>query len=389
MRQYTDERGSALLICLALLAMLTIVGIMAVNNTNTEIDLTYNKTDSDKAFYIAEAGAKRAFVEINSDDTWRAGYNGITFGDGRYSVRLIDSLTVPALFDTVLIISNGTFEDGVGRVELTTAPIYFHPFAFGLFGDAGIYFDQSTCTDSWNSDSGTYAATQLDSLAGVGSNGTVGSSKGVNFGGDISVATPGGITLGVANTVNGDTTSTADSVDLDIIPPSEFTWAASNSLAQSSLTGTNYTYNNGAKTLTTGSFGNVTFTASGVYFFSSIELGQGSTLTLAPGVSVTIYVTGDIILRQSSTVNNGGSPLDLIIYSNGSTLQFDQDNIFYGAFYGPNAHIQYDQTTQAYGSLVGNTIQLDKFACFHYDRSLSKIKKGTTGEMDMVAWREL
>jgi len=389
MKPYTNEHGSAMLVVLALLAMLTIVGVMAVNNTNTEVDLAFNKTHSEKAFYIAEAGAKRAFVEINNDDTWRGGYNGVSFAGGAYRVNLIDSVSQPALDDTVLIRSTGSFDEAVDIVELTTVPEYLHPFMYGLFGDAWINFDRNTCTDSWSSDSGTYAATQLDSLGGVGSNGTVSSSKDVNFGGDISVATPGGISLGGFNTVNGDTTSTADSVDLDIIPPSEFTWAALNSLALTGLSGTNWNYNPGTKALTTGSFGNVTFNSSGVYFFSSIELQQGSTLTLAPGVSVTIYVTGDIILRQSSTMNGGGAPMDLLIYSNGSTLQFDQNNIFYGAFYGPNAHIQYDQTTQAYGSLVGNTIQLDKDACFHYDRSLSKIQKGTTGDMLLVAWREL
>jgi len=71
MNIHMNERGSALLISLCLLAMLTLIGIMAIQNTNTEIDLAYNKTHSDKAFYIAEAGAKRAFVDINNDNDWR------------------------------------------------------------------------------------------------------------------------------------------------------------------------------------------------------------------------------------------------------------------------------------------------------------------------------
>jgi Tfp pilus assembly protein PilX len=40
----TNERGSALLISLCLLAMLTLIGIMALQNTNTEVDLAYNKS---------------------------------------------------------------------------------------------------------------------------------------------------------------------------------------------------------------------------------------------------------------------------------------------------------------------------------------------------------
>jgi Tfp pilus assembly protein PilX len=388
MKIYNNEKGSALLITLCLLMMLTLIGVMAMKNTDTDIDLAFNEDHSEKAFYIAEAGARRAYVDINEDDTWRAGYDTVAFSNGIYNVNLIDSNLNAALFDTVLIISQGEYEQSQADVELTTVPEYFHPFAYGMFGKSGIAFDKYTCTDSYNSDSGTYAATQIDSLGSIGSNGTITSSQHVNFGGDISTATPGGITLGANNTVNGDTTSTRDSIDLDIIPPSEFTWAALNNNAPGGLSGTNFTYNGGTKALSTGAGGTVTL-QSGIYFFSSITLEQNSIFSLAPGASVTIYVTGDIILRQSSTMNDGGKPSDMIIYSSGSTLQFDQDNIFYGAFYGPDAHIQYDQTTQAYGSLVGNTLQLDQNACFHYDRDLNKIKKTTTGKMFLVAWREI
>ena len=388
MKRYMNERGSALLVTLCLLMMLTLIGIMAVNNTNTDIDLAFNKTHSEKAFYIAEAGANRAFAHMNSDSTWRAGYDSVVFGNGLYSVVLIDSLADSTLFDTVLVQSHGSLEQGVADVELTTVPEYNHPFAYGLFAEAGIVLDKFTCTDSYNSDSGSYAATALDSLGSIGSNGTITSSQSVNFGGDVSTATPGGLLLGVNNTVNGDTTSTADSVNLGYIPQSEYDYAEANSSAQTGLSGSNYTYNNGTKTLTAGAGGTIVMT-SGIYYFSSITLGQDSKIELAPGANVTIYVTGDIILGQNSTWNADGVPSDNIIYSQGSRLQFDQGNTFVGAFFGPNAHIQYDQTTQAFGSLVGGTIKLDQGACFHYDRDLMKIKKYTTGKMFIVAWREM
>lgn len=383
-----NQNGSALLIAICLTMMLALIGIMAVRNSDTDIDLSFYKVHSEKAFYIAEAGAKRAFVVLNDTNSWRAGFDSVTFSAGLYDVSLVDSAIDVALFDTVLVQSTGWIEGAASEVELTTVPEYLHPFAYGLFGDAGIAFDRYTCTDSYNSDSGSYADTQLDSLGSVGSNGTVSSAKNVNFGGDISVATPGGITLGPFNTVNGDTTSTIDSVRLDIVPQAEYDYAAANNTAPGGLSGSNFVFDAGTKSLTTSATGNVELT-SGIYYFSSITLGQGSTLTLAPGASVTIYVTGDVHLGQSSSMNDGGNPLDFMIFSQGSALKFDQDNTFYGSFYGPNAHIQYDQTTQAYGSLVGGTIKLDQGACFHYDRSLSKYTKGTTGVMQLVAWREL
>jgi hypothetical protein len=79
----------------------------------------------------------------------------------------------------------------------------------------------------------------------------------------------------------------------------------------------------------------------------------------------------------------------LQIYSQNGSLDFSQYNNFYGTFYGPNGDIQFDQTSNVYGSVVGNTIKLDQDACFHYDKSLSRTRHGTTGEMIVVAWRQI
>ena len=383
----SNNRGSALLISLAIMAMLSLVALMAVNRSQTDFELSYNQLHEEQAFYLAEAGSQEALAAINADNDWRTGFYRVSFGGGIYSVNLVDSSADSTLFDTVVIRSTGFVDGGTATVELETVPVHLNPFKFGLFGDAGISLDKNTCTDSYNSDSGSYAATVLDSMGDIGSNGTIISSKEVSFGGDISVATEGGISLGVDNTVTGDTTSTADSVDLDIIPDSEYDWARDNGNALTGLSGAGYAYDHGTKDLIAGSYANIVLT-SGVYYFDDITLGQGSTLSLAPGADVTLYVNGNITLGQASTVNDGGSPADLMIFSRGTSFQFDQDNIFYGVFYGPDAHIQYDQTTEAYGALVGNTLQLDAGACFHYDRTLANITKGTTGEMIAISWGE-
>ena len=384
----TDNKGGALLISLCLLGMLTLVAIMAVQNSNTDINLSFNQLNADKALYIAEAGLKRALVDLNANDDWRSGYASQSFGQGNYTVALTDSLSDSTLFDTVIVRSTGTATGARSMVELWTVPIYIYPFHFALFGDKGINMAQNTCTDSYNSDSGSYASTVVSEQGSVGSNTSITTSKDVTIGGNAETAIGGTITLGTGNVIAGDTSTTRDSVFLEAIPDSEFVWARDNSIAQSSLSGVNYTYNNGNRTLTAGAYGTIIL-QSGVYFFSSITLGQGSEIVLAAGASVNVYVTGDIILGQGSKINSGGAPSDLLIFSQGTKLQFDQNNEFYGAFYGPNAVIQYDQTSQVFGSLVGSQVGLDQFACMHYDRNLAKITHGTTGEMLPIAWKEL
>lgn len=383
-----NNHGGALLISLSLLAMLTILGMLAVQTSNTDIELSGYQVESDKSFYIADAGAKRAILEVESDWTWRSGFAKEALANGIYTVAVDDSLSDSTLADTVLLTSTGTFKDGVSNIEVIMAPIMYYPFAKAMFGDSSITFARETCTDSYNSDSGSYAATLIDSLADIGSNGTVTSDKTVTFGGGIAVATDGGITLGGFNTVNGDTTSTADSVDIDVVPSTEYDWAKSNSKAMTGISGSNFAYDNGTKDLVLGSTGDVVL-QSGVYYFNNITLGQDSRISLAAGANVTIYVTGTVHFAQNSVFNENGKPSDAVFYSTGPTLQFDQGNLFYGAFYGPNANIQYDQTTQVYGSLIGSTIQLDKNACFHYDRDLGKIRRKIVDRYEAFAWREL
>ena len=383
-----NEHGSAILITLLIIGLVSLLGMMAINSSVSETELSFNQLHSDEAFYIAQSGTRRAYTELVADYTWRSGFTDETMGDGAYSVSVIDSTSDSTLSDTVILRCTGEVDGSRSIVELWTSPRIINPFGFAMFAEAGIVFDKETCTDSFDSDSGTYATTRLDSLGDVGTNGTVSASKDVNFGGGIQVATDGGITLGPFCTINGDTTSTADSVELDIIPPEEFTWAETNSVAGTGMVGTNYTYDPLTKDLTMGLSGTLVLT-SGVYFFDDITCGSDSRIELAPSAQVTIYTTGDIVMNQNSVFNSAGSASQLQVYSSGSTLQFDQGNLFQGAFYGPSAHIQYDQTTQVYGSLVGGTIKIDQGACFHYDRSLAKIERKIYDDMVMVAVREL
>jgi hypothetical protein len=382
-----NQRGSALLVTMVIMGMLCLAGYVAIDNANTDVAISYNESHQQSAFYVAEAGAKKAFVAINDDNSWRKGYNSASFGDGTFAVTLADSATKAGLVDTVVIRSRGTVSNSVADVEIWTIPEYLYPYRYGLFADGGITFDKDGCTDSWSSDSGTYALTSKPSEGDIGTNGTINISTGVSIGGDANTAEGGSITITGTGKVLGDTSTTKDSVKLDAIPSTEYDWAKGVSKATTGISGSGYAYNNGTKILSGGANSNIVL-QSGVYYFSSITLGQGSKITLASGANVKIYVNSDITLGKNTQVNNLGLPSNFQVFSKLGTLKFNQGNIFYGTFYGPNGHVQFDQTTQVYGSVVSKTIKLDQTACFHYDRSLGRVKHGTTGEMLAVAWRE-
>jgi hypothetical protein len=381
-----NDHGSALLISMLLMLLLAGLGIMTIDRANDDMDLSYNTLHDEQAFHVAEAGARRAVTELNNDQFWRTGFTGDSLGDGMYIVVVRDSSDDATLVDTMIIQSTGIVSGGEAIVELyVTPPPPTNLFRQAMFAEDAIVMDRNTCTDSYNSDSGSYAGTYQDSYGNIGTNGTLTTASNVIIGGDIEVATPGGITLGEGSVVNGDSSSTADSVILDMVPQDEYDWAESISDATTGLSGSGYSYNPATKRLYVGTNGSVNLDA-GTYFFSEIFLERDATVSLTSGATVDLYVTGNIDLHQRSTINEGGSPTDLIVYSQGDKLRFHQDNEFTGAFYGPGAHIQYDQTTEVYGALVGGTIKLDRHACFHYDRNLSTWGRAGTGDVTVVAW---
>jgi|CXWL01.1.fsa_nt_gi hypothetical protein len=387
-RQLQSERGSAMLIALLLIGMLSVLGIATIRTTTTDVTLSYNQSHSRSAFYLAEAGAKRAYLAINEDLSWRDGYDSEAFGQGTYEVIVKDSSTDAGLDDTVIIYSISEAHDASSEIELWLVPGGGRrPFPYGLFAGTSVIFDKNAATDSYNSDSGTYVATKLSEAGDIGCNGVVTTSQTCNIGGNISTA-GGAITLGAGTTVTGSTSTTADSVPLDLVPASEYTWAQGESIASSGISGSGYTYNAATKKLTGGANSIITL-QTGIYYFSSIALGKLSQIKLAAGASVTIYMDGGLELGQQCELNKDGKPANLQIYSQNGGIAFNQSNIFYGTFYGPNGQVQFDQTSQVYGAIVAKTVKLDQGAKFHYDRDLANITRGGGTGMTIVAWREL
>ncbi len=149
-----NERGGALLITLCLLVMLTMAAIMAVNTAQTDIELSFNQLQSDQAFYVAEAGLRRAFVQLNDDNDWNTGYANEAFEGGLYWVAIVDSFVNLALVDTVVIKATSRKDDGFANLEAVVVPEYENPFQWAVYSEQDITLGNNTCTDSWDSDSG-------------------------------------------------------------------------------------------------------------------------------------------------------------------------------------------------------------------------------------------
>jgi len=380
-----NQKGSALLVALGLLGMLTLLTIMAVKNSNTDVDLSFNHINSEKTFYIAEAGAMRAVTELNNDGSWRTGFASVPFNDGSYTVTVVDSSTDSSLADTIRVIADGWTVHARSSIELLMVPGSGNPFLGALFGDDDVEIKNSMKTDSYNSDSGSYAATQLDSFADVGSNGTIDVKNGAFIGGDVVTSQSGGASVHGGATVTGIITDAAPPQDFGAVPQSEFDWAAANNDNSTGMSGT-YSYNPTTKSLEV-SKGTLTL-SSGTYYFSTITLKKSAALAVAPNADVTVYVTGDMEIKNSGDINSGGDPGDLKFYSQGDLVLKNSGEIK-AVFYNPNGEADMRNSADFYGAIVARQIVAHNSADFHYDRALAGLQLPGTGGINLVAWREL
>jgi hypothetical protein len=384
----TNERGSALLICLAVMGMLTIVAISAADFATTDAELSFNQMHTDQSFYIAEAGLAHAYESISADTSWRAGYNGFAFGGGAYSVKIKDSLTDPVLGDTVLLISTGNINGANSILEATIVPEPFLPYQFGLFAYDSLHIENSVSTDSWNSDSGTFVSTYELTYGSVGSNGTILVENNPIIAGDVMTAEEDGIVITGSGQVLGDTSTTAPEQDFSrLMTDQDFLDAKTNNSAPLGFSGS-YDYNWATGNLTVNS-GQVMTLQSGVYYLNNIKLLQDAEIVLAPGAQVEIYMTGDFDLRNKAIVNPDGRPIDFKVFSKGDKFTLGQSAEFSGVVVAPKVHFDLNNYADYSGSMIAGSILIGNNPRFHYDRSLRNVKRGYTGRMIRAAWREL
>ena len=88
-------------------------------------------------------------------------------------------------------------------------------------------------------------------------------------------------------------------------------------------------------------------------------------------------------------INPNGSSSDLIFFSRGENFTIGMSIDIHASFYGPEVDVSVGMGCNFYGSIMANSVDMDNNACVHYDRALSDFAMGTTGEMEMIAWREL
>jgi hypothetical protein len=391
--KYKNQGGMVLIVCLAILLMLSLIGIVSITTSNTESEISGNEMRSNESFYLADAGLEKTLAALDDSVEWRDGYNNEHLGRGTFTVVITDSTTAPYLGDKLIARSTGKVGEVVKAIEAYLRPEYIYPFSYGAYGRDSVNFAGNAIMDSYDSDSGGYDSQVHGNHAGE--NGTVGSEGTINLNGQVDIygdagTSPGGdIVYGGGATIHGDTSTVLDPPEFPPVPQEELDYAEANNNAPGGLIlDGNANYNNGTNALDVAAHGSVTFT-SGIYFFSDVSVTGHGEIIIEAGADVVIYVTGIWNSSGGTITNNNGTPSSFQMYSVGDSVLVAGGTEFYGAIYAPESHVVVTGGSEFYGSIVGATFDNGGGTNCHYDEALGRDITRGISRYAIQAWTQI
>ena len=376
--------GMALVIIMLLVAALLLLGGTVFRIFTLDLRTVGYERDQAGAFSQADAGARYLLSRIHADvkgktltlgsPTVAVSYPapaGLTFDTVTNLVRLADGATYAYRVTSRL-------RDAAATVDVTFKPLIGIGGA-AVFGHAlldmqnqskVIGYDSALTPDPTPADA--------DGSADVASNTHVEMGSWTVVDGDLDLGEAGGSTatynIHKKATVNGTEGDPEGPIDQD---------------PEGIIGGDMATQLNAAKTSNNNAnaipplVGNVLYAETtqvvtlpaGVYYLEDFYLVDHCALNVTGPVR--IYVEGRLTIRDHSTVNAGGDPANLFIYStNGGggapasdTVTVRDQCVVKGSFYAPYASIELLNQTKIYGSVWGNRVAIHDWSYVYHDSS--------------------
>ena len=384
-----NESGMALITSLIVLLAIAIISGAIIFEATTQYRIGRRNKAEIVAMNIAEAGVEYAIWRLETDSTF-SGTGPITVGEGTYTCtvanivgfsneRLITVTSVASAYPAqrTIMVRVGIAYTGSSDWQGNS------PFGYAAFGKdkvTNMSLSENAKIDAYNSDSGTYAATNSES-------GDIRCNAGIDLSGDAEVkgdATPGpygSVTTSANATVTGSTTPAETYAALVDIPNTE-TSKCTTSLSLS-----------GNDILTLGSAGNTT-----TYYYTSISVTGDAEIIIPSGANVIFYVSGNVKIAGNGMTNNnpGNDATTLQLFAAGSSVQYSGNAAFTGVVYAPNGTIKLSGNADSYGSFIGNKVQITGNGVVHYDLATQNVNVswwetasgGTAGGVQtIVSWQ--
>ncbi|MCI0530888.1 MAG: pilus assembly PilX N-terminal domain-containing protein [candidate division Zixibacteria bacterium] len=145
-----NHRGSALVVGLLMLVMLSFIAIASVTTSVRDMSISHNTSQKTKAFNIAESGIELALATVNDNSAWRAGYANQSLGSGLFSVVVVDSSDDASLLGNLRVNSTGSSGNSESEIEAIFGPPGIHPlFYHAIYAGNSEEYDPDADSQVW------------------------------------------------------------------------------------------------------------------------------------------------------------------------------------------------------------------------------------------------
>lgn len=111
------RRGTALLVCIFVVSMTSIIVVSVLDAEMLRLTALRNASQYDRALYLAGAAVHDALAELETDSSWRTGVSASDFptgSGGAYAASVADSAP-----NTVVITASGSFGGVTRKLTVT------------------------------------------------------------------------------------------------------------------------------------------------------------------------------------------------------------------------------------------------------------------------------
>jgi Putative Ice-binding-like adhesive domain len=400
------QRGTMLGMVAVMLVAMSGLAVALLMQTQSSTAEQKHDRESVHARYIAQAGLARAMYNLQSGNSGVLGSSTQPQAWGKSHFYVTQENLGG---DLIRLTATGVDDRSSARQELVVRQLPNTVWRFGAYGKEFLHMRSNARVDSYNSDTGTYAAQDTNgsgsnlhahSEGDVGSNGDIALDQNAKVWGD---ATPGpdhsDTVLGNAF-VTGTTSAATQTLQMPTV--SVPTYASFGSLTVSNtmtIPSGNRTYSN----LTVDSSKTLNIVGPANIVISNLTVKSNASINIdATHGNVELWVIDNFVLNQNSLIgptDRKSQHLRLNLLSDNviqpelniqlDTVEFDSNSKFYGTILAPSAAIVVNSNFEMFGSVLARSVDLRSNATFHFDEALLSATGSGLPTFETVSWREV
>ena len=389
------RRGMVLPAILFGLVVMSVLATAALRTANDEAASVRSFRESGMALFVADAGLRRtvgnwptAVSAMSPGDSLDLGWQSLSNrGRFRAVIYKVDQGGTQSYAVVVRARGAGNFA-GQRTVVAMFAGVPVFSFG-GILAGGNVSLSGGSSTDSYNSLNGPYNPLTADSAGNIVANGSISlSNTATIIKGSISAS--GSVTNSQA-TVTGTSTSSAPVTQMDTLscPSGGYTPASQ----VPSGPGTSYSEVTGVLSL--GAVAGVPqnyILAGNSYYFSSLIIGGGSTLTFATTTHTDIYISNTLDTGGGSLVNSSANATKVSIWACGTSSstpwRLTGGTAAFFSVFAPTHDVTVTGAGNLYGAVVSKGYTASGGSSMHYDKALAAVR---TPVVSLVSgsWAEL